>query len=178
VCVGATDSLPGSFGDNKTGDQTVGDGTLTSIQSAYWSGSEYVTFPFYAWRFGPDGGGRTIVSKAGTQCGWAVRPGQVAAPAVWHGGADGTGVVGARGCPAGAAATLVMYALGTEAGRARHRELEHLRRGTAISSVAGAVRQAGAVRTSTRYSVGLGWRPSPAPSRCCCAIPRSGCRRR
>jgi hypothetical protein len=45
-------------------------------------------------------------------------------------------------------------------GRARRLEIEHFRRGTAFSSVAVAIRDAGAVWTRGRYPVGL--RPQSA----------------
>lgn len=68
--------LPGNFGDNKTGNQTVGDVTLTGIQSAYWSGTEFALSPNLALYFRPDVGFRLFDNKVNQAYGWAVRPGQ------------------------------------------------------------------------------------------------------
>ncbi len=69
-------NLGGSLGDDKTGDQTVGDVTLTGIQSVYWSGTEFASGPNLAWVFFPDDGGQLDVNKGLQDYGWAVRPGQ------------------------------------------------------------------------------------------------------
>jgi len=71
--------LPGNYGDNKTGDQTVGDVTLTGIQNVYWSGTEFASDPVGAWFFDPDLGFQAFDGKVLQFYGWAVRPGQVAA---------------------------------------------------------------------------------------------------
>jgi hypothetical protein len=68
--------LPGNYGDNKTGNQTVGDVTLTGIQIAYWSGTEFASDPGFAWGFTADRGGQGFVPKDLHYYGWAVRPGQ------------------------------------------------------------------------------------------------------
>jgi hypothetical protein len=69
----------------KTGDQTVGDVTLTGIQSEYWSGTEW-TDPLAAWYFDPASGDQSASLKYSPGIrrhilfpGWAVRPGQIAA---------------------------------------------------------------------------------------------------
>ena len=71
--------LPGNYGDNKTGDQTVGDVTLTGIQNVYWSGTEFASGPDFAWGFDPVNGFQFDDDKGFQDYGWAVRPGQVAA---------------------------------------------------------------------------------------------------
>jgi hypothetical protein len=55
--------LPGTYGDDKTGDQTVGDVTLTGIQNAYWSGTEFASDPFIAWFFFPTSGEQIVDVK-------------------------------------------------------------------------------------------------------------------
>jgi hypothetical protein len=68
--------LPGNYGDDKTGNQTVGDVTLTGIQNGYWSGTEFASLPRFAWVFRPDFGLQGLDGKDGQRYGWAVRPGQ------------------------------------------------------------------------------------------------------
>jgi len=70
-------SIVGSF--PKTGDQIVGDVTLTGIQTVYWSGTEFASVPVGAWVFDPGDGLQDVVSKDVQFYGWAVRPGHVAA---------------------------------------------------------------------------------------------------
>lgn len=71
----------GSLGDNKTGNQTVGDVTFTDVQSLYWSGTESGTGG--AWYFifsGPVMGEHQFIGLDEfnlTRYGWAVRSGDV-----------------------------------------------------------------------------------------------------
>ena len=81
-------NLGGSLFDNLTGNQTVGDVTLTDIKSFYWSGTEFDSL--VAWRFRFDRGVQFNVRKDDRNFnyyGWAVRAGDVAAvpepPMVW-----------------------------------------------------------------------------------------------
>ena len=75
--------LPGNYGDDKTGNQTVGDVELTGIQNTYWSGTNLAVAPLTtAWLFVPADGIYDFGSKVEQHYGWAVRPGQCrAAPA-------------------------------------------------------------------------------------------------
>jgi hypothetical protein len=67
-----------SGGSNRTGNQTVGDVTLTNIQDIYWSGTEDAARPFEAWRFGFNNGlGPATPNKINVASGWAVRDGLV-----------------------------------------------------------------------------------------------------
>jgi hypothetical protein len=70
-------NIAGSF--PKSGDQTVGDVTLTGIQNTYWSGTEHVTDTALAWFFDTTSGIQYNNPKVNQRYGWAVRPGQVAA---------------------------------------------------------------------------------------------------
>jgi len=91
-----TNYLPGDYGVDKTGNQTVGDVTLTGIRDVYWSGTENASNPDFAWRFGPFNGSQDSDRKGLRHYGWAVRPGQCRAapepiPVV---GAWGLGLLG------------------------------------------------------------------------------------
>ena len=91
-----THYLPGDYDDTKTGDQTVGDVTLTGIQNVYWSGTQPASKPNSAWVLRPDDGRQPSYSKDFENYGWAVRPGQCRAapepiPVV---GAWGLGLLG------------------------------------------------------------------------------------
>jgi hypothetical protein len=67
-----------SGGSNRTGNQTVGDVTLTNIQDTYWSGTEEATRDFEAWRFAFNNGlGPASPNKINLGSGWAVRDGLV-----------------------------------------------------------------------------------------------------
>lgn len=71
-----THYLSGGF--DRTGDQTVGDVTLTNIQGAYWSGTEDANASFQAWYFNfSNGFGPFVANKVNTFNGWAVRDGLV-----------------------------------------------------------------------------------------------------
>ena len=69
--------LPGNYGDDKTGEQTVGDVTLTGIQNLYWSGTDVAGSPSRAWLFNPGVGFQGYGFKSSEHYGWAVRPGQI-----------------------------------------------------------------------------------------------------
>jgi len=100
-------NLGGSFLDDLTGTQTVGDVTLTDIQSLYWSGTEftpslsaYCPLPICVWEYDFGFGGSSITGSGFSgHYGWAVRSGDVisAVPipaAVWL---FGSGLVGLLG---------------------------------------------------------------------------------
>ena len=64
---------------DKTGTQTVGDVTLTNIQTFYWSGTEISLGT--AWNFSFDSGDNLDqTSKASVIAGWAVRDGDIGLP--------------------------------------------------------------------------------------------------
>ncbi len=70
--------LGGTFGQNKTGNQTAAGGQmLTGIQSEYWSGTAFNSG--LAWGFAFANGTRTLFGKDNGFEAWAVRPGDVAA---------------------------------------------------------------------------------------------------
>ena len=70
-------NLGGSFGNDLTGNRTVGDVTLTNIQNVYWSATESgIT---NAWMFHFDSGFGVWSPKNGNRYAWAVRPGDVGA---------------------------------------------------------------------------------------------------
>ena len=89
-------NLGGSNGDDLTGNQTVGDVTLTDIQSYYMSGTE-ANNRQYAWMFGFNFGFQTgeHTKNAGFH-GWAVRNGDVVPipPALWLFGSGLLGLIG------------------------------------------------------------------------------------
>ncbi|MBW8072071.1 MAG: DUF1566 domain-containing protein [Ferrovum sp.] len=56
---------------------------FTNVQnSAYWSGTEYASYPGYVWLFETGNGVQTAVSKSTNLYSWAVLPGQAGAAAV------------------------------------------------------------------------------------------------
>ena len=68
-------NLGGSYGGDLTGNRTVGDVTLTNIQSRYWSATESgIT---NAWMYHFDSGFGVWSPKNGDRYGWAVRAGDV-----------------------------------------------------------------------------------------------------
>jgi hypothetical protein len=71
-------NLNGALFDNKTGNQ-LGDGgvTLNTIQSGYWSGTEFAPIPILAWVFFFANGVQAEGGEFSTNYGWAVRPGDV-----------------------------------------------------------------------------------------------------
>ncbi len=71
-------NLGGSLHDNLTGNQIVGDVTLTNIRNNVWSGTEYNSFNAGAFLFNNGSQGGT--HKLTTLPGWAVRSGDVAVP--------------------------------------------------------------------------------------------------
>ena len=74
-------NLGGSFGNSKTGIQTVGNVTLTGIQTNVWSGEEFNSS--LAWTYVFSDGFQGIGAKAfSSAAGWAVRSGDVGAAAV------------------------------------------------------------------------------------------------
>jgi hypothetical protein len=68
-------NLGGSFLDELTGNQTVGDVTLMNIQSLHWSGTEIDSVS--AWLFSFNGGAQGLNDKHINRYGWAVRSGDV-----------------------------------------------------------------------------------------------------
>ena len=89
-------NMDGSFGDDKSGNQTVDGVLLTDVQSDYWSGTEFD--PFSDWFFFFDFGGQGFDSKGNFRYGWAVHDGDVSAvpvpAAVWLFGSGLLGLVG------------------------------------------------------------------------------------
>lgn len=83
-------NLGGAVGVGVTGEQTVGDVTLTGIQSVYWSGTEYA--PGSAWILHFNSGFGVWSFKSGNRHAWAVRPGDVA---ISGADADGDGIADA-----------------------------------------------------------------------------------
>jgi hypothetical protein len=70
-------NLGGNFGDDKTGNQTVGSVTLEHIQPFYWSGTEFDSV--FAWFFLFFNGGEGDFVQMVPLAAWAVRSGDVAA---------------------------------------------------------------------------------------------------
>jgi len=70
-------NLGGTIGDNLTGNHTLGDVTLTDVQSNYWSGT--VFNPINPWAFFYGNGSQNPVGEIAGNYGWAVRSGDVAA---------------------------------------------------------------------------------------------------
>jgi len=88
-------NLGGSFLDELTGNQTVGDVTLMNIQSLYWSGTEFDSNE--AWLFSFNGGAQGLNDKHINRYGWAVVDGDVfipIPPAIWLFGSGLLGLVG------------------------------------------------------------------------------------
>jgi hypothetical protein len=89
-------NMGGSYGDDKTGDQTVDGVLLTDVQSGYWSGTESAPHRAYLFFFYIghviDGG------KSDNRPGWAVRAGDVGAvpvpAALWLFGSGLLGLIG------------------------------------------------------------------------------------
>ena len=89
-------NMGGSYGDDKTGDQTVDGVLLTDVQTHYWSGT---ATPIYTWFYIFELGGAYNVFVSGDEGtgphGWAVRAGDVPVPAaVWLFGSGLLGLIG------------------------------------------------------------------------------------
>ncbi|MFK7794136.1 MAG: VPLPA-CTERM sorting domain-containing protein, partial [Gammaproteobacteria bacterium] len=72
-------NLDGELGENKTGDQMVGDVLLSDIQDTYWSNTD-VTGPgvqAFAYSFSFQNSAQSITSKTGGRDGWAVIDGDI-----------------------------------------------------------------------------------------------------
>ncbi len=96
------DTPPTDLNTYLTGDQTVGDVTLTGIQARYWSGTEFDSERAWVFDFGFGIPGSVIASyKYDNYYGWAVRSGDIALvpvpPAVWLFATGLMGLVGAAG---------------------------------------------------------------------------------
>ena len=70
-------NMGGSFLDDKRGDQTIGDVTLTGVKTVYWSGTEFNSSN--AWYFIFSIGLQGNYDKSFSNYGWAVRAGDVSA---------------------------------------------------------------------------------------------------
>ena len=84
----------GGTGD-QTGNHTIGDVTLTDVQSNYWSGTEFNSSD--AWRFRYSTGLQGTGNEDGGRYGWAVRAGDSFVPipaAVWLFGSGLLGLIG------------------------------------------------------------------------------------
>jgi hypothetical protein len=89
-------NLGGGIFDDLTGTQTVGDVTLTDIQSSYWSGTEAESIFYSAWFLTFVEGFQNDIDKNSSMYGWAVRSGDtVPVPAAfWLFGSGLLGLVG------------------------------------------------------------------------------------
>jgi len=88
-------NLGGSISDNLTGNQTIGNVTLTNIQFSYWSGTDFGVVTSLAPFFRFSDGGQSAEPNFVSRYGWAVRPGDVPVPAaVWLFGSGLLGLIG------------------------------------------------------------------------------------
>ena len=89
-------NLDGNLFDNFSGDQTIGDVTLTSVKGFYWPGTT-LSHPSFSWAFTFGGGTQGDSGIANEFYGWAVRAGDVLVPEPATAWLFGSGLIGLLG---------------------------------------------------------------------------------